>query len=78
MSNETSQAINANITLLEARLRHAATLAAEARDAASRGEMNLAIGTLMPAEEDINDAVALLKTVLVLHRSRHDTERGTL
>jgi|GEM_PF-5337700 len=78
MSNETSQAINANITVLEARLRRAVTLAAEARDAASRGEMNLAIGTLMPAEEDINDAVALLKTVLVLHRSRHNTERGTL
>lgn len=74
MSNETSQAINANITLLEARLRRAATLAAEAREAASRGEMNLAIGTLMPAEEDINDAVALLKTVLVLHRSRLETQ----
>lgn len=78
MSNETSPAINANITLLEARLRRAVNLVAEARDAASRGEMNLAIGTLMPAEEDINDAVALLKTVLVLHRSRHDTERVTL
>lgn len=75
MSNETSQAINANITLLEACLRHAATLAAEAREAADRGEMNLAIGTLLPAEEDIRDAVALLTTVLVLHRSRLATQR---
>lgn len=72
MTNETAQAINANITLLEARLRRAVALTAEARDAANRNEMNLAIGTLMPAEEDINDAVALLKTVLVLHRARAD------
>ena len=72
----TIDAIHANIALIEQRLRRALALAVEARSAASRGEQNLAIGTLLPAEEDINDAATLIKTIFVLHRSRPDTSGG--
>ena len=64
--------IHANIALMEQRLRRALALVVEAHQAASRNEQNLAIGTLLPAEQDIGDAAALLKTVFVLHRSRAD------
>jgi len=68
----TVDAIHANIALMEQRLRSALALVVEARQAASRNEQNLAIGTLMPAKQDIGDAAALLKTVFVLHRHRSD------
>ena len=72
----TIDAIHANIALIEQRLRRALALAIDARTAAARDEQNLAIGTLLPAEQDINDAAALVKTVFVLHRSRADTTGG--
>lgn len=68
MSN-TTDAILANMALLEERLRHALALTIEARTALARGEHNLAIGTLLPAEQDLADASTLLKTVFVLHRA---------
>lgn len=68
MSN-TTDAVHANMALLEERLRHALALAIEARAAIARGERNLAIGTLLPAEQDLADANTLLKTVFVLHRA---------
>jgi hypothetical protein len=72
----TIDAIHANAALIEQRLRRALALVVEARSAVSRGEQNLAIGTLLPAEEDINDAATLLKTIFVLHRSRPDLTGG--
>lgn len=69
----TVDAIYANIALIEQRLRCALALVVEARQAASRIEQNLAIGTLLPVEHDLGDAAALLKVVFVLHRSRTDT-----
>ncbi|MDX2287214.1 MAG: hypothetical protein NW217_00115 [Hyphomicrobiaceae bacterium] len=66
-------AIHANITLIEQRLRGALALSVDAKSAAARGEQNLAIGTLLPVEHDLADAAALLKAVFVLHRSRADT-----
>lgn len=63
-------AIHANIALMEQRPGCALALVVEARQAASLNEQNLAIGTLLPAEQDIGDAAALLNTVFVLHRSR--------
>lgn len=62
-------AVHANMALLEERLRCALALAIEARAALARGERNLAIGTLLPAEQDLADATTLLKTVFVLHRA---------
>lgn len=73
MTNPTRDAIRANIVLMEQRLMRALALAVEGRNAISRGEQNLAVGTLVPLQEDIADADALLKTVFVLHRSRADT-----
>lgn len=73
MTNPTSHAITANIGLIEQRLFRASTLANTAHAAAKRGEQNLAIGTLLPLEQDLADAEALLRTVFVLHRSRPDS-----
>ena len=68
----TLDAIHANIALVEQQLRGALALVVDARQAVSCNKQNLAIGTLMPAEHDIDDAAVLLKTVFVLHRSRSD------
>ena len=76
MTNPTRDAIRADIVLMEQRLRRALALAVEARSAICQGEQNLAVGTLVPLQEDIADADALLKTVFVLHRSRRDASEG--
>lgn len=71
----TLNAISANLTLMEHRLHSALALTSQAREAALRGEQNLAIGTLLPAEQDITDAAVLVKTVLVLHRSGMESSK---
>jgi hypothetical protein len=68
MTNST-HAILANMALLEERLQCALAMTVEARAALVRGDRNLAIGTLLPAEHDLADASTLLKTVFVLHRA---------
>ena len=70
MSNTTLDALTANITLMEARLQRAHSLARDALAAIKSGKQNLAIGTLLPMQEDMADTDALLKTVLLLHRAR--------
>lgn len=70
MSNTTLDTIAANMKLIEARLQRAHSLARDALAAIDDGKQNLAIGTLLPMQEDLADADALLKTVLLLHRSR--------
>ncbi len=70
MSNTTLDTITANITLMEARLQRAHSLARDALAAIKDGKQNLAIGTLLPMQEDMADTDALLKTVLLLHRAR--------
>ena len=70
MSNSTLDAITANITLMEARLQRAHSLARDALAAIKDGKQNLAIGTLLPMQEDMADTDALLKTILILHRAR--------
>lgn len=72
----TTNTILANMTLLEDRLRCALALTVEARAALMRGDRNLAIGTLLPAEQDLADASTLLKTVFVLHRAEPRTHGG--
>ena len=76
MTNPTSHAITANIGLIEQRLFRASTLANAAPGAAKHGEQNLAIGTLLPVEQDLADAEALLRTLFVLHRSRPDSTQA--
>lgn len=73
MSTRTLDAIIANTALIEARLSRAAALAKAAHAAAAQCKQNLAIGTILLAQDDIAEADALLKTILVLHRSRPDT-----
>jgi hypothetical protein len=70
MRNKTLDTIAANITLIEARLERAHALARDALAAIGSGNQNLAIGTLLPMQEDIADTDALLRTVLLLHRAR--------
>lgn len=65
----TTDAILANMALLEERLRCALALTVEAHAALMRGDRNLAIGTLLLADQDLADANTLLKTVFVLHRA---------
>lgn len=69
MTNVTLEAITASLSILVGRLQRAAALAQDAYTAATQGEQNQAIGTLLPAQEELEDATALLRTVLVLHRA---------
>jgi len=73
---DTTPAVLANMALLEERLRCALALTVEAHAALVRGDRNLAIGTLLPAEHDLADASTLLKTVFVLHRAASRTHGG--
>lgn len=75
MTNPTSNAITANIALIEKLAARVWVLADAAHQAARQGEMNLAIGTLLPAAQDLSDAQALMNTVFVIHRSR-PAEKG--
>ena len=70
MNNTTLDTITANITLLEARLKRAHSMALDALAAIDDGKQNLAIGTLLPMYTDLADADALLRTVCLLHRCR--------
>ena len=70
MSTTTLDALTANVTLLETRLKRAHTMACEALAAIADGKQNLAIGTLLPMYTDLADADALLRTVCLLHRCR--------
>jgi hypothetical protein len=70
MPNRTLDTISANLTLIEARLDRAHGLARDALAAISDGNQNLAIGTLLPMQDDLADTDALLRTVLLLHRAR--------
>ena len=72
MSNSTHDTIRSSIALMEERLLRASTLASMAHEAIKRGEQYLAIGTLLPVQQDFSDIDALLRTVLLLHRSRPD------
>lgn len=55
---------------LAAALAAAAALAQEAAQAAAQGENDLAIGTLMSAERDIETLAPLLQAAFAIHRRR--------
>lgn len=69
MSTHRIRAIAANLAALDACLREGATLAADGSRAADDGELNLAIGTVLPLERALSEAQALLGAALALHRS---------
>lgn len=76
MNSATNDAVHANITLIEQRLRRALALAVEARAAMAERQRNLAIGMLLPMQEDLTDVTALLQTIFVLHRHAGQTRQG--
>ena len=60
-----------NVYALEIRLRTAVDLLVGAREALTEHRQNLAIGTLLPLEQLLPEASALMATILLLHRSQH-------
>lgn len=72
MTNPTLTTIQCSIGLMDHRLQRASSLVSMAHEAIKRGEQNLAIGTLLPLQHDFAEVDALMKTVLLLHRSRPD------
>lgn len=62
-------AIAANLDALTAMLQDAAALAAEAKQAMDDGQRNQAIGTILPVEELLPAAGALLGAAMALHRT---------
>lgn len=66
-------AIAANISLLATMLAEAHKTAADAADAAeaaAKGQMNFAIGTLLEIERTLPDAASIMSAALALHRMR--------
>lgn len=76
MNTTTNDAVYGHILLMEERLQRALALTTEARDAMRRHEANLAIGTLLPMQEDVTDVDTLLKSIFVLHRHASRPRQG--
>lgn len=68
--------VTALLMVLDQQLMTASYIARCAHEAAQRGEMNLAIGTLLPAQQRIDEASALFRVILSLHRDTHTSEVG--
>jgi hypothetical protein len=66
--NITHAAIEANLAALADGLTRASTLADMARQAMTEGEQNLAIGTVLPLEQELPTMTGLLTAILALHR----------
>ena len=73
----TTTCINANLDLLWQRLSNMLVAVEDAADELRAGNRNLAIGTLLPLEQDLNLVTALYRTILTLHQmpSIDDTAR---
>ncbi len=65
----TKTVIAANLDGLAQRLSEMAELAKEATEAMSKGEQNLAIGTILSFETQISEIEALFKTAMLMHRN---------
>ena len=61
--------IAVNLAALERRLRSSLQHICSARAALTEGKQNLAIGTILPLEQMLPEANALLATILLLHRA---------
>jgi len=68
MSTILSTAMLANLDLLNAGLLRAAALADMAAKAMRDGHRNLAIGAILPLEEELPMLVSLLTAILAQHR----------
>lgn len=63
--------VTALLMVLDQQLHAASHIAGSAYEAALAGNQNLAIGTLLPAERHCEEAAALLRVILSLHRQQH-------
>ncbi len=70
MTQFQSQSIQSLIAILDQTITDACQLTAGARDAIQRSQLNEAIGTLLPLDDKLQAATALLHTILLLHRGR--------
>ena len=64
----TNTAIEANLSALADGLQHAAKLASQAREAIQTGYRYVAIGTMLPLEQELPASIGLLTAILALHR----------
>ncbi len=74
MTNQ--KCITSLLEVLDQQLMAANHAARSAYEAALGGNPNLAIGTLLPAERNCEDAAAILRVILSLHRYGSDTKKG--
>ena len=66
------------LMVLDQQLLAASHLAKSAYEAAVTGDINLAIGTLLPAERHCEEAAALYRVILSLHRNTRADRIGGL
>lgn len=74
MTNQ--QSITTLLAVLDQYLFTASGAAKDAHEAILAGEQNIAIGTLLPVERQCEDALALLRAILSLHRHGRDYRAG--
>lgn len=70
MTDITQKAIAANIEALCQLLENAMLTVSEAGDAIEQGEQNQAIGAMLDLDRDLEDALALYRAAIALHRAR--------
>ena len=64
--------VTALLMVLDQQLLAASLIAKSAYEAGVAGDQNLAIGTLLPAERYCEEAAALFRVILSLHRTQRD------
>ena len=64
----TKKAIAANIEALDQMLADMATRVAEAYQAIEAGEQNQAVGTILGLDQELEDALALYRAAIALHK----------
>ena len=68
--------ITALLMVLDQQLLAASHVARCAYEASLNGDLNLAIGTLLPAERHCEEAGALFRVILSLHRNTRESRIG--
>ena len=69
-TDDRTPAIATNVDALNHLLQEAATRTNEARELLQRGERNGAIGALVGLDDTLNDARALYRAAIALHRQK--------
>lgn len=75
-TNRNAAVIAANLEALHIRLQHCVRQVGEARIAMADAKQNLAVGTVVELEQLLPECDALIRTILVMHRSRDSFEQN--